>query len=72
MATKKLEMIFKNQSDSKTKLSLDSPREDLTDAEVNTVMSDIITNNIFNSSGGDFTAISGARVITTDVQDLNV
>ena len=72
MANTKLEMTFKNVEDNRVSLSLDSPRVDLTDAEVSTVMNDIITRNIFNSNGGDLVSIVGARVVTTSVEELTV
>lgn len=72
MLSSKLEMTFKNQLDTKSTISVENPRPDLTEAEVNTFMSDIITKNIFNSSGGDLIAISGARIVTTDVTELSL
>ncbi|MTI65556.1 MAG: DUF2922 domain-containing protein [Firmicutes bacterium] len=66
----KLEMIFKNQTDSKARITIDQPRSDLTQLEVETAMNDIIAKNVFNSNGGDFVAISGARVVTTQINDL--
>lgn len=72
MANSRLEMIFKNQLDKKTTISIDNPRDDLTDMEVSTAMNEVILKNIFNSSGGDLVAIAGARIVTTDVQELNL
>jgi len=72
MVTSKLEMIFKNQLDSKTRISIDNPRADITEAEVNTVMNDIVASGVFSSNGGDLVAVSGARVITTEVQELTL
>jgi len=68
----KLELIFKNQHDRKTRISIDEPRADLTELEIQAAMNSIITENIFNTSGGDLVAISGARVVTTDIQDFQV
>ncbi|WP_069650377.1 DUF2922 domain-containing protein [Caloranaerobacter ferrireducens] len=72
MANSRLEMVFKNQLDKKTTISIDNPRDDLTEAEVSAAMNEIILKNIFNSSGGDLVAIAGARIVTTDVQELNL
>ncbi|KPU26397.1 hypothetical protein TR13x_10285 [Caloranaerobacter sp. TR13] len=72
MANSRLEMIFKNQLDKRTTISIDNPRDDLTDMEVSTAMNEIILKNIFNSSGGDLVAIAGARIVTTNVQELNI
>lgn len=70
MAEKRLEMTFKNQSDTRSRMSIDNPREDLTEADVKIAMENIVTKNLFNTAGGDLVAIVGARVITTDVQEL--
>ncbi|QIB27521.1 DUF2922 domain-containing protein [Caloranaerobacter azorensis] len=72
MARSKLEMIFKNQLDKKTIISVDNPKDDLTEEEVSAAMNEIILKNIFSFSGGDLVAISGARIVTTNVQELNL
>lgn len=68
----KLELIFKNQQDRKTRISIDEPRADLTEAEIQATMNSIIAENIFSSTGGDLVAISGARVVTTDIEEFTV
>ncbi|EOC99402.1 DUF2922 domain-containing protein [Caldisalinibacter kiritimatiensis] len=72
MADKRLQLEFRNESDKKVRISVDSPRDDLTEAEVRTAMEDIIARNVFNSSGGDLVNIAGARIITTDVTELTL
>ncbi len=72
MTSTKLEMTFKNELDSTMRLSLDDPRADVTDAEVSTAMNLIVTKNIFNSSGGDLVSSVGAKIVTTDVQELTI
>jgi hypothetical protein len=72
MADSRLEMSFKNQMDKKIKISIDNPRADLTETEVRTLMDNIIARNIFNSSGGDLVGVAGARIVTTQVQELTL
>ncbi|SHH80974.1 Protein of unknown function [Caloranaerobacter azorensis DSM 13643] len=72
MARSKLEMIFKNQLDKKTTISVDNPKDDLTEEEVSAAMNEIILKKIFSSSGRDLVAIAGARIVTTNVQELNI
>ncbi|WP_425448010.1 DUF2922 domain-containing protein [Dethiothermospora halolimnae] len=72
MADKRLEMTFKNEADKRTTISIDNPRDDITDAEVQTAMNDIIAKNIFNSSGGNLVGIYKARIVTTAVEELTV
>lgn len=68
----KLEMSFKNAQENKSTISIDNPRADLTDAEVKTVMQDIIAKNIFNSTGGDLVSINSARIVSTTIDELAV
>ncbi|MFO7887400.1 MAG: DUF2922 domain-containing protein [Eubacteriales bacterium] len=66
----RLRMSFLNALNRTTSMSIDDPREDLTPAEVQAVMDDVIAKNIFNSSGGDLVSVKSAEVITTNVNEL--
>lgn len=68
--TKTLEMVFRNQSGKEVVLSVADPREDLTKAEVDAVMGDIVAKNIFSSKGGDFIQAIEARIRTRDAVAL--
>lgn len=70
METKVLELIFINAAGKKTTISLNDPREDLTALEVETAMETIIAKNVFTSTGGDFVALSSARIISRSVSSL--
>jgi len=63
-------MSFINALNRTTSMSVDDPREDLTPAEVQAVMDDVIAKNIFNSSGGDLVSVKSAEVVTTTVNEL--
>ena len=68
MASVKLEMTFVNITNDKVKLSIDSPREDITEAEIETAMDNIVLKNVFDTSGGKLVGNVGARIVTTDVE----
>ncbi|QGP92630.1 hypothetical protein MGLY_20170 [Neomoorella glycerini] len=70
MLTKRLELIFQNAAGRRTTLAVQDPRDNLTEAEVRSVMELILARNIFTSPGGDLTAIVGARIVTRDVTDI--
>jgi len=70
METKVLELIFINAGGKKVTLSLNDPREDLTEVEVRGVMDQIIAKNLFNTTAGDFAAVSGARIVSRVVADI--
>lgn len=63
-------MSFLTAGGATSSMTLDAPKEDLTGAEVQTVMDTIITQNIFNTSTGDLAEVKGAQVITTTEEIL--
>lgn len=68
--TIRLSMSFKNAADRTSSYTIDDPREDISEAEVQAVMGDMISRNIFNTSGGDLKSIAAAKVTTTEVTQL--
>ncbi|SHH42062.1 DUF2922 domain-containing protein [Tepidibacter thalassicus] len=67
---KKLLMTFENELGKKVSISIDDPREDITSDEVKTVMNDIVTKNIFTSSGGDLKKVDSAKIVETDITEF--
>jgi len=70
MITKRLEMSFQNVNGNRVTLSVQDPKDDLTEQEVYTAMGTIMDKNIFTSSGGDLVRILGARIVATEVTEL--
>lgn len=66
----KLELNFKNASEKKVNISVDNPREDATKEEIKQVMDTIVAKNVFYSNGGDIVEALGARIVTTNVEDI--
>ncbi|MDO7788202.1 DUF2922 domain-containing protein [Desulforamulus aquiferis] len=69
---KTLEMIFVNVAGDKVTLRVADPRDDMTEAEVKTVMDTVVAKDIFTSSGGALTGVAGARIVTRDVTEMNI
>lgn len=67
---KRLVMSFKTAEGSTTSLTVDQPKDTVTDVEVRAVMENIITKNIFNTNAGDLTEVKSAQIITTTEQVL--
>ncbi len=66
-----LRMIFATENPQRNfVLTLNNPRDDVTQAEVEQVMQSIITRDIFQSIGGRLTEILDAQIVQRDVQDL--
>jgi enamine deaminase RidA (YjgF/YER057c/UK114 family) len=69
--TKKvLRMTFNNALGNAVTITLANPKADLTAAQVETVMDQIITKNIFLTSGGDFISKRDVKIINTTTDDL--
>ena len=64
--TKRLLMTFKDEDEKKISLSVDDPREDITEAEIKAVMDLIVSKNIFAPNGMDLVAAVEAKVVVTD------
>ncbi|NLY77184.1 MAG: DUF2922 domain-containing protein [Tissierellia bacterium] len=67
-----LEMEFLDSAGKKFKITIDEPRNDLTEQEVRDAMNEIVQKDVFYSSTGDLVALSGARYITTTVEELEI
>ncbi|HHV38343.1 MAG TPA: DUF2922 domain-containing protein [Tepidimicrobium sp.] len=72
MERAKLEMDFLDQGGKKFKLTVDEPREDITEVEVRAAMDAVVERNIFHTAAGDIVDPVGARIITTAVQELEI
>ena len=64
--TKRLLMTFKTSDDKKVSLSIDDPREDITEGEIKSAMDLIVSKNIFAPNGGDIVQAVEAKVVITD------
>ncbi|MDY0235537.1 MAG: DUF2922 domain-containing protein [Gudongella sp.] len=72
MANVKLEMDFLDALNKNYRISINDPRSDVTDTEVFAVMDQLLTANVFKSNNGDLIAKVAARVVTTDVEEMEV
>ena len=64
--TKRLLMTFKTSDDKKVSLSIDDPREDITEGEIKSAMDLVIAKNIFAPNGADIVQAVDAKVVVTD------
>lgn len=69
---KKLQMIFKNSNNSNVTITVDNPRDDIDSIEVQDAMNSIVEKGVFESKTGKVVAISSAKIITTEVTELDV
>ena len=59
-------MTFKTTDDKKVSLSVDDPREDITESEIKSAMDLVVDKNIFAPNGADIASIVEAKVVGTD------
>ena len=69
---RKLVMTFKTTDDKKVSLTVDNPREDLTEEEVKTAMELRKEKNIFAPGGADLASLVSAKVVETDTTNYDL
>ena len=69
---RQLVMTFKTTDDKKVSLTVDNPREDLTEEEVKTAMELIKEKNIFAPGGADLASLVSAKVVETDTTNYDL
>lgn len=67
---KVLELVFKGSQGKNTTLNVKNPKADVTKAEADTAMQELIEADVFDTAAGSLAAIKEARVRTTDVDIL--
>ncbi|WP_270641921.1 DUF2922 domain-containing protein [Paraclostridium sordellii] len=70
--TKRLVMSFKNTLGRVVSISVDDPREDVTEAEIKKVMDIIVEKNIFVPNGADIVEAVEAKVVVTDTTEFDL
>lgn len=68
----KLIMNFKTELDKKVSITVDSPRTDLTEEEINNAMLLILSKDIFNINGASLVSLVDAKVVTTDTTEYDL
>ena len=72
METRHLVMTFINAEGKKVSLRVNNVRSDVQAAEVAAAMDEIISGNLFITSGGDMVSKESAEVVVTDTTELSV
>jgi hypothetical protein len=67
-----LEMDFSTELGKTQRMRVYEARADLTGSDVNTAMDNIVSKNIFSGSSGQLTGKVGARIVSTDSNDLDL
>jgi len=65
-------MKFVTTNDDITTLTINEVREDISDEEVNSLMDEIITQNVFYSTGGSLVKKKGAKIIDVTESEVEI
>ena len=73
METKKrLVMSFRNELDRVVSISVDDPREDITEVEIKNFMQMVVEKQIFNPNGAEIVSVVEAKVVITDTTEYDL
>lgn len=72
MATRVLELRFKNAAGRNATVRVPDVKDPYTGAEASLLMDNILDKNIFVTTGGEYVAKDSARIIVTDITDLEL
>ena len=65
-------LTFINQGNSKVSLSVQDPREDITEAEIKEAMELVVSKNIFAPNGLDLVSAVDAKVVVTETTPFDL
>ena len=68
----KLVMTFKSSDDKSVSISVDDPREDLSESEIKEAMDTILEKDIFSPNGGSLVSAVSAKVVQTDTTEYDL
>ncbi len=72
METRHLVMTFINTEGKKVNLRVNNIRADIQASEVSAAMDEIVSGNLFITSGGDIVSKEAAEVVVTNTTELSV
>ena len=70
--TKRLVMVFKSTADKQVSISIDNPREDVTEEEIKDVMDLILSSNIFLPNGEELAYLVEAKIVVTNTTEYEL
>ncbi|MEW6425459.1 MAG: DUF2922 domain-containing protein [Bacillota bacterium] len=70
VTTQTLRMVFRNEEGRNFTISLDNPRDNVTPAEIEAAMDQVIARNVFLSAGGALVAKQDVKIVDRTTNDL--
>ena len=69
---KRLMMTFKTDEDKNISISLDDPRQNVTEEEIHDAMNIILNNDIFAPNGETLISLVGAKIVETGTTEFDL
>lgn len=69
---KKLVMTFKNEVDKEVTISIDDPKDDITEQQIKAAMDLIVSKNIFKKGNYALTAVVDAKIVNTQTTEYDL
>ena len=69
---KKLMMTFKTDEDKNISISLDDPRDNIAEQEIQNAMNIILNNDIFAPNGETLVSLVGAKIVETGTTEFDL
>lgn len=69
---KKLVMTFKNEVDKEVTISIDDPKDDITEQQIKAAMDLIVTKGIFKKGNYALTAVVDAKIVNTQTTEYDL
>ena len=70
--TKRLLMRFKTTADKVCSIAVDNPRADIKETEIRSVMTLIVSSNVFLPNGDELAALVDAKIVTTNTNEYEL
>ena len=70
--SKRLLMVFKTTGDKQVSISVDNPRDNVTEQEIRSVMTLILSNNVFRPNGDELAALVEAKIVVTNTNEYDL
>ena len=70
--TSTLVMVFKNRAGKNVSISIDDPRDDLTESEIKSAMELIIAKDVFKKKNFSLTEAVGAKITNTETDEYDL
>ncbi|WP_096435803.1 DUF2922 domain-containing protein [Alteribacter populi] len=70
--SKRLELLFSNDEGRSVTIALDDPVEPADNQAISEAMDEVLTQNVFTSSGGKLVSKRSARIVERNVEEIDI